>query len=229
MGENRGAYENNPRRTPVRLLPLHGVKKRRDSSPNKRCSGDHAKLGANPKVLRMLAKHDESRILFTGAVLKVNREGRPKERVLLLSGNAIYVLKPGTFKCGSRIEIRAVSKLTLSTLADNFCLVSGAGEGDAGNDLLFSCSHKTEFVSTVQQAASDLLGLHLPLEFANEMTHRFNCVYERKVTFLEDARSKNTVHTKLSEPVLRREQRGVEGKLSSSQDAESVFEGGDDA
>ena len=112
-------------REPVRLLPLRGVKKRRDSSPDKRCLGDHASIRAHPKVLRLLAKHDESRILFTDTIFKVNREGRPKERALLLSGIAIYVMKPETLKCGTRIEMRAVSKLTLSSLADNFCLVSG--------------------------------------------------------------------------------------------------------
>ena len=108
----------------IRLLPLRGVKKRRDSSPTKRCVGDHAEIGTRPKVLRMLAKHDESRILFTDSAFKINREGRPKERCLMLSGKAVYVMKPDTLKCGTRIDLKDVAAVTLSTLADNFCLVS---------------------------------------------------------------------------------------------------------
>ena len=80
--------------------------------------------------------------------------------------------------------------------------VTVGGEGDGSNDLLFSCSHKTEFVTTVVQAASELLGVEIPLRFSDEMMYRFNSVYERKVTFREDGRQ-NAVHTKLSEPKLR--------------------------
>ena len=67
------------------LLPALGLKKRRDSSPGKRFEGDHASLRADPKVLRMLAKYDESRVLFSDFVHKINRQGRPKPRVLLFA------------------------------------------------------------------------------------------------------------------------------------------------
>ena len=106
------------------LLPALGLKKRRDSSPGKRFEGDHASLRADPKVLRMLAKYDESRVLFSDFVHKINREGRPKTRVLLIAGKAVYVLNPDTLKCGNRIAAERVSCVTLSTLADNFCHVS---------------------------------------------------------------------------------------------------------
>ena len=106
------------------LLPALGLKKRRDSSPGKRFEGDHASLRADPKVLRMLAKYDESRVLFSDFVHKINREGRPKTRILLIAGKAVYVLNPDTLKCGNRIAAERVSCVTLSTLADNFCDVS---------------------------------------------------------------------------------------------------------
>ena len=161
--------EESNRGRDVKLLPLKGMKKRRDSSPLKRCIGDHAELSHHPKVLRMLAKHAESRVLFTDIVLKVNREGKPKERVLMLSGNAIYVLKPETFKCSTRIPLASISKVLLSRCADNFCMIRVKEECQENNDLFFSCTHKVEFVSALTQGAAALLGLSITLEFTNTM------------------------------------------------------------
>ncbi len=107
----------------ARLLPFRGHKKRRDSSPSKRCVGDHAGIAHHPKVLRMLAKHNEARVLFTDQALKVSREGKLKPRTLLLSDQALYVLKPETFKCGARVALDAIAGVVLSHFADNFCLV----------------------------------------------------------------------------------------------------------
>ena len=74
-------------------------------------------------------------------------------------------------------------------------------KGD-GNDLLFTCSHKTEFATTVVQGAESLLGAAVPLVFSNTMTLRFASVYERTVVF-EENEDHEAVHTKISEPRLR--------------------------
>ena len=215
VSENRirMAKEEANRGRDIKLLPLQGVKKRRDSSPLKRCVGDHADLGCHPKVLRMLAKHADSRVLFTDTIFKINREGKPKERLVLLSGTAIYILKPETFKCSTRVGMAAISKVVLSKQADNFCLVSLAKDEskvvqgsttNSTNDLLFMCTHKIEFVSALMQGAKASLSLDIPLEFADEMEYSFASVYERTVTFEENAEL-GSVHTHLSEPRLRQE------------------------
>ena len=82
----------------IRLLPLRGVKKRRDSSPTKRCVGDHAEIGTRPKVLRMLAKHDESRILFTDSAY--GPTARYLERRLQNMGISATRFPP---RCGANI------------------------------------------------------------------------------------------------------------------------------
>ena len=51
------------------------------------------------------------------------------------------------------------------------------------------------------QAAGDLCGESVEVEFKDEMTYRFNAVYERKVTFFQG--EENAVVTKLSDPVVR--------------------------
>ena len=181
----------------IKLLPLGGKKKRRDSSPSKHFVGDHLGICQHPKVLRTLSKYSESRVLFTDVVFKISREGKPKERALLLSGNAVYVLKPETFKCGSRIDLAWISKVTLSTYADNFCLISLKGDHHHENDVLFTCAHKSEFVSTLLQGAKALLNLDIELAYANTMRYKFAAAYERIVTFEENT-EQGSVHTKLS-------------------------------
>eukprot|EP00212_Chloropicon_laureae_P007230 CAMPEP_0197492928 /NCGR_PEP_ID=MMETSP1311-20131121/16878_1 /TAXON_ID=464262 /ORGANISM="Genus nov. species nov., Strain RCC856" /LENGTH=226 /DNA_ID=CAMNT_0043038063 /DNA_START=149 /DNA_END=829 /DNA_ORIENTATION=+ len=184
----------------TRLLPFRGRKKRRDSSPGKRCVGDHANVAHHPKVLRLLAKHNESRVLFADNIFKVSREGKPKPRTLLLSGQALYLLKPETFKCSTRIALGAIAKVVLSHFADNFCLVKLKG-AEAQNDLLFSCVHKTELVSSLVQGKGNVPP-GLEVAFAEEVTYRFAAVYQRTAIFSENA-ALRSVHLALSEPTVR--------------------------
>ena len=209
------------------LLPYGGAKARRDSSPGKRIRGDHAGIGGEPKVLRMLAKHGDTRVVFADDVFKINREARPKPRKLLLSDRAVYLLRPDVLKCSARVDVADIAAVRLSTQADNFCLVRcdahrrhrhqcmrprprltriqrsipesvmsqsrsrltlaalqvARRDEDAGDDLLFICRHKSEFVTSLIQAAAAFANHRIAREFCDRMDYAFASQYERTVTF----------------------------------------------
>lgn len=108
---------------PGGLLPLCRRKARRPSSPFKTACGDHAALALLPSVAKALIKYGDTSILFSEAVLKVNREGRLKPKVLLITEHHVFTLNSETKRVSRKIPHEDVACVCMSTLADNFILV----------------------------------------------------------------------------------------------------------
>jgi hypothetical protein len=93
-------------------------------------------------------------ILFSDIVIKINRKGRPQDRVFLVTTAGIYNLSPTQPRtCKRRIDLRAVAGVTVSGVSNEFVL-----HVPAEYDYRISASRKLEAINAIVAANAVLTG-----------------------------------------------------------------------
>ena len=75
---------------------------------------DHLNLASSTSVRSVLGKYHEANteaetVYFSDFIIKINPQGRPQERLLLISNKAVYNLMPNDYKkCKRRVEIAKI-------------------------------------------------------------------------------------------------------------------------
>eukprot|EP00591_Stephanopyxis_turris_P012665 CAMPEP_0195511310 /NCGR_PEP_ID=MMETSP0794_2-20130614/3674_1 /TAXON_ID=515487 /ORGANISM="Stephanopyxis turris, Strain CCMP 815" /LENGTH=212 /DNA_ID=CAMNT_0040638879 /DNA_START=15 /DNA_END=653 /DNA_ORIENTATION=- len=171
---------------------IFGGKKCRSRSLDFTFTADYLELRNSDIVMNALTTktYTDKKILFDDSVTKFNLKLKDQERVLLLSENAIYNVKPPlTKRCKvqRRIPIQDVSRISMSTYGDNFIAIhikEGAEDFKRG-DTLLSMTRKTEFVATLMDAAA-ALNHTIDLHFDDRIRARLY-QNELEVQVVEDA------------------------------------------
>eukprot|EP01136_Pigoraptor_vietnamica_P006857 Opistho-1_new@40305 len=154
-------------------------KERRRSSAVKMFLGDHLGLASNPNIIKLLAKNDDKRILFSDVITKINKRNKMQERVLLLTDAAMYNLEPSSYKCKRRIPLREIGSVSLSKLPDNFFALHVPTE----YDYLLVSSKKTEIVTRILEGYEAANGKKLSVTFANSFDYRIDQDTVREIHF----------------------------------------------
>eukprot|EP01137_Pigoraptor_chileana_P009300 Opistho-2@57329 len=156
-----------------------GQKERRRSSAVKMFLGDHLGLASNVNVVKLLAKNDDKKIVFSDVITKINKRNKMQERVFLMTDTAMYNLEPNSYKCKRRIPLKEIGSVSLSKLPDNFFALHVPTE----YDYLLVSSKKTEIVSKILEAYEAVLGKELPITFANSFDYRIDQDTVREIHF----------------------------------------------
>ncbi|KNC47564.1 myosin-Ia [Thecamonas trahens ATCC 50062] len=112
-------------------------------------AGDALGLGtAGSKSARELAKAmakvgDESSIIFSAPIAKVNRSFKHDENAVALSRRHLFRLKGKSFKVKSVTPIEAISSLSCSPFGD--CYMVLTFDGVEHHDMVFACERLVEF------------------------------------------------------------------------------------
>lgn len=184
-----------------KTLPLFmGQKERRKSSitsknyqlgnislnPDLPPPGDYLSLSTQPAVQKLMSKNQESTVVFSDIVIKINKRNKMQERVLLITDKNIYNLSPQSYRPKRIIELKSLSAISLSRLPDNFfCL-----HVDQEYDYLLVSSRKSEIVERVREiwskevsrkgsansvsTSSTGSGDQLPINFANQFHYKID-------------------------------------------------------
>lgn len=86
-----------------------------------------------------------------------------KQRILLITDFAIYIIDPDSDLLKRRIALAAVDKLCLSKLSDNFFAIIVPSEYDC----LMASTRKTEIVSVLVDATRSTSEYELEVDFSN--------------------------------------------------------------
>lgn len=105
----------------------------------------------------------DKQVLFADKVLKFTGSGKMKQRILLITDFAIYIIDPETNALKRRIALAAVDKMFLSELSDNFFSIIVPTE----YDLLMASTRKTEIVTVLVEATKSASDYELEVVFSN--------------------------------------------------------------
>ncbi|KAL0238954.1 hypothetical protein PCE1_004645 [Barthelona sp. PCE] len=156
-------------------------KQRRNSSMNKRPTGDHLNLRAQKKIQDILRDNREAStsVLFSDLCIKVNRKNASQNRLVLLSPQNLYNLHPVSFKVLRKISLESISLVSLSTLTDNFFVIHCNSE----YDYLLSCGKKTELIALLRRSYKLLTGVELEVRFADSFEMKLKTGQVKTVLF----------------------------------------------
>ena len=99
-----------------------------NSVARSRQAHDHLSLRLSSSVRKVLKKYAsagvaEEEVQFSDFIVKINPKGKPQERVLLITDRAVYNLLPTDYgKCKRRVDLAAISKVTVAVKSDEFVL-----------------------------------------------------------------------------------------------------------
>jgi myosin-1 len=191
-------------------LGLFGRNKlRRRASVRRYYVGDYLRLADNPLILKLLAKYKEtgsgarggSTILFADEIDKINRKAKTQRRVLLLTSQAVYNLgvAKDKFKENRRLEVRAVTRVSVSKQADNFVVLHAAAE----YDYVVICERKTEFLTALSDAYKTLTGgSTLPIDFNDEIQVSNKNKSKQKISFVKNGVQNGVTHAADKENIV---------------------------
>jgi len=166
---------------------LLGKKDRRAESKERKFEGDYMRYDQNYGLQNSLGPNKSERVLFADQVAKLNRRLRLERRDLILTVEAIYFVMRATklgqtlYKLSTRIRIADITKMTLSTLQDNFVVMS-----TTGGDFVFENSRKTEFIAIVMEYYQNLQGRAMQLDFSDAITYKTSHGDIRTFLFSQD-------------------------------------------
>lgn len=86
-----------------------------------------------------------------------------KQRILLITDFAMYIVDPETDALKRRIALAAVERMCLSELSDNFFAVIIPTE----YDILMASTRKTEIVTVLVEATKSAADYELEVDFSN--------------------------------------------------------------
>uniref|UniRef100_A0A0C9S851 TSA: Wollemia nobilis Ref_Wollemi_Transcript_5838_1238 transcribed RNA sequence n=1 Tax=Wollemia nobilis TaxID=56998 RepID=A0A0C9S851_9CONI len=161
--------------------PFMGVKVRRRTSLYRQYQGDYIDAKSNQIILKLLEKQGDRQVLFADNIVKVNSEGKIKRQVLLISDIAVYILDAQWGNLKHRIGLKAIEKVCLSTLSDNFFAIVVPTEYDT----LLASTRKTEIVTVLGEAMKKLRDNPLEVIFSNRFEYYVGSDSVREVFFEE--------------------------------------------
>ncbi|RUO96202.1 hypothetical protein BC936DRAFT_142431, partial [Jimgerdemannia flammicorona] len=103
-------------------------KARRKSSVDKIFRGDHCTIGGNPAILKLLRKHDDRSIEFSGVVTHIRPDMHMAEMMLALTDKSIYFLHLASLRLIQHVPLASISSVSMSRLTDNFFALHGPQE-----------------------------------------------------------------------------------------------------
>nr|GEU73761.1 myosin IB heavy chain-like [Tanacetum cinerariifolium] len=128
--------------------------------------------------------------MFSDKVLKFTGSGKMKNRILIITHFAIYLVDPETHSLKRRIALAAVEKLCLSELSDNFFAVIVPTE----YDLLLATTRKTEIVTVLVESMKTTSNYELELHLSNSFEYHAASDIIKEIQFEE---AKGGVKTKI--------------------------------
>ncbi|OIT04634.1 PREDICTED: myosin IB heavy chain-like [Nicotiana attenuata] len=161
--------------------PFMGFKVRRKASIHRDYLGDYLDVPSRPYLMKILEKQGDKKVLFADKVLKFTGSGKMKQRILLITDFAVYIVDPDCGALKRRIALAAVEKLCLSELSDNFFAIIVPTE----YDLLMASTRKTEIVTTLVEATKSQSDYELDVLFSNRFEYNASSVLVKEVQFEE--------------------------------------------
>ena len=126
-------------------------------------SGDHLKLAGDKKALKALASNSAGNdtVLWSLKVTKINKKGKPQQRVLLITNRHVLNLMPDNYsKCNRCINVHDLHHLSIASQEQEFALhVTGE------YDYRFKSPMWEQAVTALQKAFEGVRGE--PLEIAS--------------------------------------------------------------
>ncbi|KAL3652420.1 hypothetical protein CASFOL_002101 [Castilleja foliolosa] len=163
------------------LEPFMGVKVRRKASRLRDYIGDYLDVQSRPYLMKILEKQGDRKVLFADKVLKFTGSGKMKQRILLITDFAIYIVDPISDALKRRIALAAVEKLCLSELSDNFLAIIIPTE----YDLLVASTRKTEIVTVLADASKSSSDYELEVSLSNSFEYNAAAEFVKEVQFEE--------------------------------------------
>ncbi len=149
--------------------------------------GDYLQVAQDLRIQKILAKNNESKVLFVDSVDKINRKYQTQKRVMLLSEGSVYNLNPGKLSLNRRIEIKNIGGLSMSTKPDNYFVVHVPSE----YDYIFVCETKTEFVTALSDAYQTIHKRPLSLTFKDSFEYKIKKSEIYSISFQDDLKLQN--------------------------------------
>ncbi|XP_057951122.1 uncharacterized protein LOC131145958 isoform X2 [Malania oleifera] len=161
--------------------PFMGVKVRRKSSLHRDYKGDYLDVPSRPYLIKILEKQGDKKVLFADKVLKFTGTGKMKQRILLITDFAVYIVDPETDSLKRRIALAAVDKICLSELSDNFFAIIIPTEYDS----LMASTRKTEIVTVLVEATKSASDYELEVAFSNRFEYHAGADLLKEIQFEE--------------------------------------------
>ncbi|CAI9771966.1 unnamed protein product [Fraxinus pennsylvanica] len=161
--------------------PFMGVKVRRKTSRLRDYLGDYIDVPSRPRLMKILEKQGDRKVLFADKLLKFTSSGKMKRRILLITDFAIYIVDPDTDALKRRIALAAVEKLCLSELSDNFFAIIIPTE----YDLLMASTRKTEIVTVLVDATKSASDYELEVSLSNRFEYHAGAEVVKEIQFEE--------------------------------------------
>ncbi|XP_052177541.1 uncharacterized protein LOC127791596 [Diospyros lotus] len=161
--------------------PFMGIKIRRKASSRRDYRGDYVDIPSRPYLTKILEKQGDKKVLFADKVLKFTGSGKMKQRILLITDFAIYMIDPETNALKRRVALAAVDRVCLSELSDNFFAVIIPTE----YDILMASTRKTEIVNVLVEANKSTSNYELEVAFSNSFEYHAAADLEKEIQFEE--------------------------------------------
>ncbi|KAG5233774.1 hypothetical protein OIU77_000907 [Salix suchowensis] len=161
--------------------PFMGVKVRRKASRHRDIQGDYLDVPSHSYLMKILQKQGDNQVLFADKVLKFTGSGKMKQRILLITDFAVYIVDPEINALKRRIALAAVEKICLSELSDNFFAIIIPTE----YDLLMASTRKTEIVTVLVEATKSASDYELDVVFSNSFEYNADAELVKKIEFEE--------------------------------------------
>jgi hypothetical protein len=142
--------------------------------------GDGLRMGENPKILSLLARHGESTVHFSANIAKVNRQNKIQERLIIITDGALYNLHMKSLKLKRRIAIGNISHISTSTLRDNFFIIHVPTE----YDYVYLSEYKMEIMTLLQKLQQVATGMEMSLHVDNILTFQTDKDQVRRLEFI---------------------------------------------
>jgi len=124
------------------------------------------------------------------SVSKINRKYKVQKRIMLLTENGIYNLKPGKLTFNRRIAIKDIGGVSLSSRADNYFVIHVPKE----YDYLFIVDTKTEFITALADQFQAINNQPLPLNFKDEFNYKIKRGTMYSLKFVDDKKQEGCNH-----------------------------------
>ncbi|KAI4337936.1 hypothetical protein L6164_016298 [Bauhinia variegata] len=158
-----------------------GIKVRRKASLHRDYKGDYIDVPSHPFLMKILQKQGDKKVLFADRVLKFTGSGKMKQRILLITDFAIYIVDPETDTLKRRIALAVVEKMCLSELSDNFFAIVIPTE----YDLLMASTRKSEIVTVLVEATKSSSEDELEVDFSNSFEYHAASNLVKEIQFEE--------------------------------------------
>uniref|UniRef100_A0A7N0T3H6 TH1 domain-containing protein n=1 Tax=Kalanchoe fedtschenkoi TaxID=63787 RepID=A0A7N0T3H6_KALFE len=125
--------------------------------------GDYLDVPSIPRLINILRKQGDNKVLFADKVLKFTGTGKMKKRILVITTLAMYMVDPDTISLKRRVTLMNVDKISFSELSDNFFAITIPVE----YDLLIASTRKAEIVAILVDAVKGASDHELQVESCN--------------------------------------------------------------